>query len=145
MPSRDGIGHGGERLGRLSDNRLSEILLLCQKANTADVMPPRPFASRPLAANCCGVDGSGLDPERPHGVALWKVGACVSILVKNVRYSVGRSRRLAPVGRNIPSEDTRRWFRPRPDAIPGLIAGAPSRRASWPMALCTHPPLRRER
>lgn len=26
-----------------------------------------------------------------------------------------------------------------------LLAGAPSRRANWPIALCTHPPLRRER
>lgn len=47
--------------------------------------PASPPVREPtLAANCCGVDRSGLDPERPHGVALWKVGACVSILVKNV-------------------------------------------------------------
>lgn len=54
--------------------------------------------------------------RRVHGVALWKVGACVSILMKNVRYSVGRSRRLAPVRLtlfegNLSSEDTRRWSR----------------------------------
>lgn len=78
VPSRDGIGRGGERLGRFSDNRLSEILPLCQKANTADVLPPRPFASRPLAANCCGVHCSGPSPAtRPRGGVM--EGGCLCL------------------------------------------------------------------
>lgn len=93
----------------------------------------RPFARRPLAANCCGVDRTGPDPAA-RGLALGKVCACVSILAKNVGYSVGRSRRLAPVGLtrfkgNIASEDTRRWFRSRPHAIP---SSAPERRRGEP-------------
>lgn len=105
-------GAGGERLGRLSGNRLSEILPLRQKANTADVVSPRPFARRPLAANCWVLIAMARILQRAHGVALWKAGACVSILVRNVGYSVGRSRRLAPVGLtlfegNMPSEDAK--------------------------------------
>lgn len=89
-------------------------------------------------------------PQRADGLALGKVGTYVSILVKNVGYSVGRSRRLAPVGLtrfkgNIASEVTRRWFRSRPHTNSELRAGAPSRGASRAIALCTHPPLRRER
>lgn len=84
--------------------------------------------------------------RRAHGVALWKVGACVSMLAKNVGYSVGRSRRLAPVGLTLFEGNIHKTLVPAPPPRnPELLAGAPSRRASWPIALRTHPPLRRER
>lgn len=124
---------------------------LCQKANTAHVLSPRPFARRHLAANFYVVDRSGPDPATRSPVALWEqVCVCASILAKNVGNSVGRSRRLAPIGftlfeGSIP-ERGRKTLVPAPASRnPELLAGAPSPGAGWPMALCTHPPLQCER
>lgn len=143
-------GAGGERLGRLSGNRLSEILPLCQKANTANVVSPRPFARRPVAANCCGVDRNCPDPaKRPRRGVM--EGGCLCLDLGEKRGIFSRpepttgARRPHAFRRQYAEEGPKRLVPAAPSRSPECLAGAPSRRASWPIALCTHPPLRRER
>lgn len=119
---------------------------LCQKANKTNVLSPRPLARRPLAANCCAVDGGGPEScNAPTGGVL--EGVCLRLDLGEQR-GIARSRRLAPLGltlfeRNIPSED-KTLVPAVPSRNPELLARAPSRGASR-TALCTYPRLRRER
>lgn len=149
MPSRDGIGRGGERLGRFSDNRLSEILPLCQKANTADVLIParsrddlwlRIVAARIAVAQIL---------QRAHGVALGKVCACVRSWRRSGIFSrpepTAGARRPQAFRRQYPERGHKTLVPAAPSRNSELLAGVPSRRASWPIALRTRPPLRRER
>lgn len=102
---------------------------LCQKANKANVLSPRPLARRPLAANCCAVDRGGPEScNAPTGGVL--EGVCLRLDLGEQR-GIARSRRLAPLGltlfeRNIPSED-KTLVPAVPSRNPELLARAPSR------------------
>lgn len=103
------------------------ILPFCQKANTADVLSPRPFARRHLAANSDAVDRGGPGPATRSKMALWEHGVCLCLDLGEECGTFSRpepttgARRPHAFEGNIPSEDARRWFRPRPRAIPSAL------------------------
>lgn len=149
-----GIKGRDRALGRAPRAALGQstvgILRLCQEANTADVLNRRPFARRPLAANCCGVHRSGPGPAtRPRGGVM--EGGCLCLDLGEERGIFSRpepttgARRPHAFRRQYREEGHKTLVPAAPSRSLELLAGAPSRRANWPIALCTHPQLRRER
>lgn len=122
---------------------------LCQEANKANVVSPRSLARRPLAANCCAVDVGGPEScNAPTGGVL--EGVCLRLDLGEQRGIFSRPKPTtgAPRPHEFRTQHPERGL----DADPGRTltqfrapcASAVSG-ASWPVALCTHPPLRRER
>lgn len=110
----------------------------------------RPFARRPLAANCCGVDRTGPDPAARRRVGV-REGGCLCLDLGEERGIFSRPEPTAGARRPHAFQRQHRERRHK-TLVPvasspnsELRAGAPSRGASRAIALCTHPPLRRER
>lgn len=127
------------------------ILPFCQKANTAEVLSPRPFARRHLAANSDVVDRGDPGPATRSKMALWEHGVCLCLDLGEERGTFGRpepttgARRPHAFEGNIPERGRETLVPAAASRDPELLAGAPSRAAGWPMDLCTRPPLQRER
>lgn len=122
------------------------ILPFCQKANTADVLSPRPFARRHLAANSDVVDRGDPGPATRSKMALWEHGVCLCLDLGEERGTFGRpepttgARRPHAFESTSRSEDARRWFRPRPRAIP---SSSLERRLGQPASRWTSAHVRR--
>lgn len=120
------------------------ILPFCQKANTADVLSPRPFARRHLAANSDAVDRGGPGPATRSKMALWEHGVCLCL---DLGEECGTFSRPEPTtGARRPHAFEGNIQRRRKTLVPAAasrnpecLAGAPFRAAGWPMALCTRP------